>query len=209
MSPAQRVIASAAHTWPASPRSGPKPVHAWWGVRWQVRGGQSRRPRSGDRRIRGAWSGTGPRCCHRCGHRSCLKPSRDRAARWAILSCGPPRSPLGSVDRSGPPTAATPWAYGARGRACPRRGVACPLAPGTRAGQASPAHVHGLVRVWEAAAPDPGARLEGIRWCDANVDHVAPAQACALQYATRWLIEAYHNAITTGAWRGTTATGEG
>lgn len=54
------------------------------------------------------------------------------------------------------------------------------------------------VRVWEAAAPDPGARLEGILGCDANVDHVAPAQACALQDATRWLIEAYHQAITTG-----------
>jgi hypothetical protein len=54
------------------------------------------------------------------------------------------------------------------------------------------------VRVWEDAAPDTGERLEWILLCDANVEHFAQAHACALQYATRWMIEEYHKAIKTG-----------
>jgi len=54
------------------------------------------------------------------------------------------------------------------------------------------------VRVWEATAPDAGERLEWILLCDANVAHFAQAHACALQYATRWMIEEYHKAIKTG-----------
>jgi Transposase Tn5 dimerisation domain len=54
------------------------------------------------------------------------------------------------------------------------------------------------VRVWEATAPDAGERLEWILLCDANVAHFAQAPACALQYATRWMIEEYHKAIQTG-----------
>jgi hypothetical protein len=54
------------------------------------------------------------------------------------------------------------------------------------------------VRVWEAAAPEAGDRLEWILLCDANVAHCAQARACALQYSTRWVIEAYHKAIKTG-----------
>jgi hypothetical protein len=54
------------------------------------------------------------------------------------------------------------------------------------------------VRVWEAAAPDTGDRLEWILLCDSNVEHFAQAYACALQYSTRWLIEEYHKAIKTG-----------
>jgi hypothetical protein len=54
------------------------------------------------------------------------------------------------------------------------------------------------VRVWEATAPDVGERLEWILLCDANVEHFTQAHACALQYATRWLIEEYHKAIKTG-----------
>jgi hypothetical protein len=55
-----------------------------------------------------------------------------------------------------------------------------------------------VVRVWEATAPDVGDRLEWILLCDADVAHFAQARECALQYATRWVIEAYHKAITTG-----------
>ena len=54
------------------------------------------------------------------------------------------------------------------------------------------------VRVWEATAPDAGERLEWIVLCEANVQHFAQAHAWALQYSTRWMIEAYHKAIKTG-----------
>jgi hypothetical protein len=54
------------------------------------------------------------------------------------------------------------------------------------------------VRVWEVAAPDPTDRLEWILLCDAKVTDFAQARACALQYSTRWVIEAYHKAIKTG-----------
>jgi len=54
------------------------------------------------------------------------------------------------------------------------------------------------VRVWEVAAPDATDRLEWILLCDAKVADFAQARACALQYATRWVIEEYHKAIKTG-----------
>ena len=54
------------------------------------------------------------------------------------------------------------------------------------------------VRVWEVAAPDAEDRLEWILLCDADVADFAQARACALQYATRWIIEEYHKAIKTG-----------
>lgn len=40
--------------------------------------------------------------------------------------------------------------------------------------------------------------MEWILLCDAKVEHVAQAHACALQSSTRWMIEAYHKAIKTG-----------
>ena len=54
------------------------------------------------------------------------------------------------------------------------------------------------VRVWEVAAPDAADRLEWILLCDTDVTDFAQARACALQYSTRWVIEAYHKAIKTG-----------
>ena len=54
------------------------------------------------------------------------------------------------------------------------------------------------MRVWEAAPPDTGDRLEWILLCAADVTHFAQARACALQYSTRWMIEEYHKAIKTG-----------
>jgi hypothetical protein len=54
------------------------------------------------------------------------------------------------------------------------------------------------VRVWEVAAPDAEDKLEWILLCDAEVADFAQARACALQYATRWVSEAYHKAIKTG-----------
>ena len=54
------------------------------------------------------------------------------------------------------------------------------------------------MRVWEVAAPDPTDRLEWLLLCDAKVTDFAQARECALQYATRWVIEEYHKAIKTG-----------
>jgi hypothetical protein len=54
------------------------------------------------------------------------------------------------------------------------------------------------VRVWAVAAPDPTDRLEGLLVWDAQGTDCAQARACALQYSTRWVIEAYHKAIKTG-----------
>jgi hypothetical protein len=54
------------------------------------------------------------------------------------------------------------------------------------------------VRVWEVTAPEAGERLEWILLCDADVADFAQARECALQYATRWIIEEYHKAIKTG-----------
>jgi len=54
------------------------------------------------------------------------------------------------------------------------------------------------VRVWDVAAPDATDRLEWLLLCDAKVADFAQARACALQYATRWVIEEYHKALKTG-----------
>ena len=54
------------------------------------------------------------------------------------------------------------------------------------------------VRVWEVTAPEAGDSLEWILLCDADVADFAQARECALQYATRWIIEEYHKAIKTG-----------
>lgn len=74
--------------------------------------------------------------------------------------------------------------------------LSAPWRPGH--GRAQPPIQCTAVRVWEAAAPDVGDRLEWILLCDADVEHFAQARACALQYATRWMIEEYHKAIKTG-----------
>jgi hypothetical protein len=46
------------------------------------------------------------------------------------------------------------------------------------------------VRVWEVAAPDAEDKLAWSLLCDAEVVDFAQARACALQYSTRWVIEA-------------------
>jgi hypothetical protein len=40
--------------------------------------------------------------------------------------------------------------------------------------------------------------LEWILLCDAKIESFAQARACALQYATRWLIEEFHKALKSG-----------
>jgi hypothetical protein len=72
-----------------------------------------------------------------------------------------------------------------------------PWRPGDGRGRKPPIKCT-AARVWEAAAPEAGDRLEWILLCDANVAHFAQARECALQYSTRWVIEEYHKAIKTG-----------
>jgi hypothetical protein len=53
------------------------------------------------------------------------------------------------------------------------------------------------VRVWEVQPDEP----EGLEWillCDAKITNFEQARECALQYATRWLIEAFHKALKSG-----------
>jgi len=54
------------------------------------------------------------------------------------------------------------------------------------------------VRVWEVAAPNAQDRWEWILLGAADVADFAQARACVLQYATRWVMEEYHQAIKTG-----------
>jgi hypothetical protein len=53
------------------------------------------------------------------------------------------------------------------------------------------------VRVWEVQ-PDAPEGLEWILLCDAKIASFEQARECALQYATRWLIEAFHKALKSG-----------
>lgn len=53
------------------------------------------------------------------------------------------------------------------------------------------------MRVWEP----PSAAHEGLEWillCDAQIASFEQARECALQYATRWLIEEFHKALKSG-----------
>lgn len=53
------------------------------------------------------------------------------------------------------------------------------------------------VRVWEP----PSDAHEGLEWillCDAQIASFEQARECALQYATRWLIEEFHKALKSG-----------
>jgi Transposase DNA-binding/Transposase Tn5 dimerisation domain len=72
-----------------------------------------------------------------------------------------------------------------------------PQRPGASVGKLPPIPCT-AVRVWEAHAPEHGEALEWILLCDAPVQSFAQARECALQYATRWLIEDYHKALKTG-----------
>ena len=54
------------------------------------------------------------------------------------------------------------------------------------------------MRVGEVTAPDAEDRLAWSLVCDADVAAFAQARACVCQYATRWVIEAYHKAMQPG-----------
>lgn len=55
-----------------------------------------------------------------------------------------------------------------------------------------------VVRVWENEPPTGVEGLEWILLCDAEIESFEQALECALQYATRWLIEEYHKALKSG-----------
>jgi len=75
--------------------------------------------------------------------------------------------------------------------------LSAPWRPGYGRGRQSPIKCT-AVRVWEVTTPEAGDRLEWILLCDADVADFTQARECALQYATRWMIEEYHKALKTG-----------
>ena len=75
--------------------------------------------------------------------------------------------------------------------------LSAPWRPGYGRSRQSPIKCT-AVRVWEVTAPEAGDRLEWILLCDADVADFTQARECALQYATRWMIEEYHKALKTG-----------
>lgn len=72
-----------------------------------------------------------------------------------------------------------------------------PQRPGRSVGK-GPAIACTAVRVWEADAPVGVEALEWMLLCDAPVQSFAQAQQCALQYASRWLVEEFHKALKSG-----------
>jgi hypothetical protein len=72
-----------------------------------------------------------------------------------------------------------------------------PQRPGIGVGQLPPVPCT-VMRVWEEQPATPGEALEWILLCDAPVQSFSQAHTCALQYATRWIIEEYHKALKTG-----------
>jgi hypothetical protein len=57
-----------------------------------------------------------------------------------------------------------------------------------------------IVRVWEASPPAGVKALEWVLYCDALQPIISfeDALECALQYASRWLVEELHKGIKTG-----------
>ena len=80
----------------------------------------------------------------------------------------------------------------------PPLALRAPQRPGGATGKGDPVPC-AVVRVWEAAAP--GQATPGLEWLllsDQPVTDFPQAQACARQYASRWLIEEFHKALKTG-----------
>lgn len=72
-----------------------------------------------------------------------------------------------------------------------------PQRPGAAPGKLAPIACT-AVRVREANPPQHSQPLEWILLCDAPVTTFTQARECALQYASRWLIEEFHKALKTG-----------
>lgn len=72
-----------------------------------------------------------------------------------------------------------------------------PQRPGAGAGKL-PAIGCTAVRVWETSPPPEVEALEWILLCDSAPSSFEQAQECALQYASRWLIEEFHKALKSG-----------
>ena len=75
--------------------------------------------------------------------------------------------------------------------------LCAPQRPGHRQGSLAPIRCT-VVRVWEVDAPAGVVPLEWILLCDTPVATFEQALECALQYATRWVIEEYHKALKSG-----------
>jgi hypothetical protein len=75
--------------------------------------------------------------------------------------------------------------------------LCAPQRPGHGQGSLPPIRCT-VVRVWEVDAPAGVGPLEWILLGDTPVTTFAQALECALQYATRWVIEEYHKALKSG-----------
>ena len=123
--------------------------------------------------------------CQERGHGFVIRAANDRALSHPetgkrtgrLFTAARSAVPLGEFTRVAP-KAATPCAHGALSGECHLRGVECPMAPGTRAGQASPDQVHRRARLG-SHCPRCWERLEWILLCDANVHIFAQAHAQA------------------------------
>lgn len=72
-----------------------------------------------------------------------------------------------------------------------------PQRPGYSKGGLAPIDC-AVVRIWESHPPNGCEPLEWILLTDLQVSDFEQAITCALQYATRWLIEEFHKALKTG-----------
>jgi len=75
--------------------------------------------------------------------------------------------------------------------------IQSPRRPGAGQGRSTPIECT-VIRVWEENPPEGIEALEWILLTDCPVETFDEALTCALQYATRWLIEEFHKALKTG-----------
>jgi hypothetical protein len=115
-----------------------------------------------------------------------------------MMHRGTQRRPLGRVSLRVTPKAETPCAHGARGRACHRRDVQCSRASRRGAERPAPQLMHGRRACLGSRRPSPyrQAGMASVVCC--HSDRLRQARECALQYATRGVLEDYQKAIKTG-----------
>lgn len=138
--------------------------------------------------------------CHQLGHGFVVRAAQDRA----LVEKG---AHLFAQARSTP--AVGGFALELRSRKQTPARIArlwvshCPVAlrapqrPGAARGKLPPISCE-VVRVWEPAPPNGIEPLEWFLLVDRPVATFEEAFSCALQYATRWVIEDFHKALKTG-----------
>ena len=144
------------------------------------------------------------RSCHTLGHGFVIRAAKDRAL--CHPQTGKRAGRLFEVVRRAVPLDEFVLELRARPNQSARRATlllsataiesSSPWRPGYGLGR-QPSIQCTAVRVWEPQ-PDVHEGLEWILLCDAKIESFEQARACALQYATRWLIEEFHKALKSG-----------